>query len=286
MILLQPAMLILHNILTPFILSHSINSILSTYRAAVFADLESIVNPEVYIYVERACNFGIFDHALTGSPCTLLRKTAGRLVPTAAVEKKPCAILSPFLTELAGLDCFYYTYSAEGRFGIARSCFYKILDALKDSGVDSFHNELVDYTAESHRGYVLYTLEVKGAGRYLETAHRQRNELMEALARIRDEIKASRWQLRSTETVDLAVRLLVEMLKDHGVLKEAVDFEEYPELVGRLFPFRMLNLKCERGDAQLMTIGVDLSWIGDGKMFDSLFDVRKHSLRYLLTFEV
>jgi len=282
MILLQAAILFLYNSLSPFFLSRSIDSLLSSYRAAVFADLESIVSPDVYVYVEKACNFGIFDRTLRGSPSALLRKSAGRLRPAAAEAARPCAILSPFLPEVEGMRCFYYSHSTEGRFPAVRGSFFRMLEALKESGVESFRNEMVEYSAEHHPEYVLYRLELKGAGEYLETEFRGRNELMEALGRVRERLRRMGRVVRSTELLDLGTRQLVEMLGEVGVLKGKLDFEEFPELVGQLFPFRMLRLAGERGEGQLMTIGVDLSWVREEKVFD----VRKHSLRYFMTFEV
>lgn len=272
---LQLVILMSYNTLFPYLLSNTINQHVSTYRRIAFTDFESIVNPEIYVYVEKGCNFGIFDGFLNKRQSALLKRGGNGLKEaTSIINGQTCALLSHFLTVPDGLRPVYFTFPP--RLHLVGRTFHEILKILKESGVDRFENEMVKFETEREAGYVIYKLRVEEK-MYLESVFMREDEIMTGLRGIEKKIRVISKLRQDGKLVDMATKMTVELLEGLRIVK-GIDFEEFPELIEKLFPFRMLELRFGEGN-QFMTIGVDLrSWDDNVK--------EKYKKGYFITFEI
>ncbi|ELA41356.1 uncharacterized protein VICG_01597 [Vittaforma corneae ATCC 50505] len=287
-----------------------LSCLLDEYRAAVFRDLECVIGSQFCAVVEKDCNFGIFNKALeneqTEENTGIFRKAWGRLVFDANLTERymngrgmpstfSYVLFSPYLSseDFDGSESFYYTYSVEDRFtGHVREVFYRLFETLKDSQVDEFHSSMVDFRREANAHYIYYEFSLQGCGQYIATEFSEESggksrEIMDSLFEIRERVRKLKGKIPRTKLVDEATSMLLEMLTRQKILKAGIDLEEFPDAIPMLFPYKMLDLRYSRGDAdahQLMTIGVDLTNISS--RLSRFFDLGEHSLKYYTTFEV
>lgn len=264
------------------------DELLREYRRAVVRELEIVINPDVYLLVEKGCNFGIFDEILGDQKTLMLKKVNGRFSPVEPKETDEntlCVIFSNYLRPVEGMRSFYYTYEPEARFGgDIELVFSTAFRYLRDTKLSELNYDIVKYTAKMHPEYTLYTFELTGSGRYLVTAFKAENEIMNALFDMRRELlEMSKNLPTSTRLLDTATNLLVDMLRKHKIMVKEVDFAALPEIAMTIFPFKMMEVKSDRAQRQLITIGVDLRQAG---RFGDCFDLSKHSLEYYVSFPV
>lgn len=277
-----------------------IEDLLKEYKFQVFYNLQSRINRNFCMLVEKGCNNGIFDHLLENKTVAVLNNNPifGISIDESLTEKYikkekmpkkyKYVLFSPYLhTEnLDEKDHFYYKHAVYDYFDDKiRSLFLKIFKALKDSNVSTMKNEIIDFSREKTPQYTYYRYSLDGVGCMHQTYFKQRNDVMDSLIEISDEIKNWR-RLKSYDLINNTTKRLLKMLEDMGILIKKVDFEEYPDIIPLIFPYVMLEMKYyQRGNTQLMNIGVDLTKV-KGSEFEEYFNLEKHNLKYFLAFEI